>query len=155
MQSSLNFWNYYRLIPHDTPGRERYPMMLRQAVTDGSALNDEIVDQLLAMLADAKIPTFAYMSAVDPSTLTEPATDKALHAVEDHLHHLANGETGPRLKVQWQSGTRFVHGLQFRDMVHMTYDGPMADLLATNICAHLTAVEPRASCVPNLGSTPR
>jgi hypothetical protein len=155
MQSSLNFWNYYRLIPNDTPVPQRYPAMLRQAVTDGSALNDRIVDQLLAMLADAKIPTFAYMSAVDPSTLTNPATDRALHAVEDHLHGLANDNRGPRLEVQWQSGTRFVQGLQFRDMVHMTYDPPMADLLATRICAHLTAVDPHASCVPKLGSPPR
>lgn len=155
MQEPLNFWNYYRLIPNDTPLADRYPAMLRQAVTDGSALNDQITGQLLDMLADANIPTFAYLSAVDPTTLHNPATDKALRAVEDHLRSLASDHAGRRLQVQWQSGTRLVHGLQFRDMVHMTYDVPMADLLATRICAHLVDVDARASCVPKLGSGPR
>jgi hypothetical protein len=155
MPAPLDFWNYYRLIPHDTPSPERYPAVLREAVTDGSTLNDRIVDQMLGMLADAKIPTFAYLSAVDPFSLTNPATDRALHEVENHLRRLAGENTGPRLQVQWQSGTRLVHGLEFRDMVHMTYDPPMADLLATRICAHLTAVDPHASCVPKLGRPPR
>ena len=155
MQSPLNFWNYYRLIPHDTPSAKRYPAMLRQAVTDGSALNDEIVEQLLDMLADAKIPTFAYLSAVDPSTLADPAVDKALHAVENHLRSLAASHEGGNLAVQWQSGIRLVKGLKFRDMVHMTYDPPMADLLANRICAHLTAVDPRSSCAPNPRSASR
>jgi hypothetical protein len=151
MQSPLNFWNYYRLIPHNTPGAERYPLTLRQSKTDGSALNDVIVGQMLKAIGDSGIPAIAYMSAVDPSTLVDPAVNSALHRVEAHLQSIASEHQARTLLVQSKSGTRFVHGLQFRDMVHMTYDAPMVDLLANTICSHLTAVEPTTTC----SSTPR
>jgi hypothetical protein len=154
MQAPLNFWNYYRLIPRGTPGVERYPMTLRQAKTDGSALNDSIVRQTLADIGDSKIPALVYVSAVDASTLDDPATDAALHRVERHLRQIAAERRARTLRVQWQSGTRLVQGLQFKDMVHMTYDAPMANLLAKTVCAHLTAVEAGTQCTATSRSTP-
>jgi hypothetical protein len=154
MQAPLAFWNYYRLIPHDTPGADRYPSMLRQAKTDGSALNDDIVNQLLRTMGDSKIPAIAYLSAVDPSTLTNPATDAALRGVETHLRQIAAKNPARTLFVQWQSGVRLVDGLQFRDMAHLTFDPPMANLLATTVCAHLKAIDPKTACTPTLRTTP-
>jgi hypothetical protein len=145
MQSPYSFWNYYRLSPGDTEGIKGYPAILRQARTDGSALNDDIVGQMLSMLGDSKIPAIAYVSAVDPATLDAP-TDAALHRVEDHLRAIAAQHRAPNLFVQWQSGTRLVQGLTFRDMAHMTFDPPLANLLAATICRQLIAVDPATEC---------
>ena len=153
MQESLSFWARYRLIPLDTPGPLRYPAYLEEAKTDGSALNDDIVGQLLGSLGDSKIPSLAYMSAVDPKSLAYPGVDAALQRVEDHLRSIAAAHRSRTLLVQWQSGTRLVHGLQFRDMVHMTYAAPMANELSTTICNQLRAIDPTTECTPNNSRT--
>jgi hypothetical protein len=145
MQSPYSFWNYYRLSPGDTEGVKGYPAILRQSRTDGSALNDDIVNQMLATLAGSGIPAIAYVSAVDPRTLDAP-TDAALHGVENHLRTLAAQHQARTLDVQWQSGTRLTQGMRFRDMVHMTFDPPMANLMATTICRQLTALDPQTEC---------
>lgn len=145
LQSSYSFWNFYRLSPQDN-GTRGYPVILRQAKTDGSVLNDDIVQQILSMLGDSKIPAVAYMSAVDPKTLTDPATDAALHRVEAHLQQIAAENPARTLLVQPQSGTRLVQGLRFRDMAHMTFDPPMANLMAATICTQLKAVDPHTQC---------
>jgi hypothetical protein len=149
-QSSYSFWNHYRLTPQDK-GTRGYPIILRQAITDGSVLNDDIVGQILSMLGDSKIPALAYMSAVDPRTLTDPPTDAALHRVETHLQQIAAENPARTLLVQPQSGTRLVEGLKFRDMAHMTFDPPLANLMATTICMQLKAVDPQTQCT----ATPR
>lgn len=154
MTSPLAFWNYYRLIPSDVPTLERYPEELRLAKTDGSALNDLVVRQMLGALAASHIPSLAYLSAVDPTTLTNPATEQALERVESHLRQIAGTTSARTLQVQWQSGTRLVHGLAFRDMVHMTNDAPMADLLAGTLCTQLKAIDPQTSCSPNPETEP-
>jgi hypothetical protein len=105
-------------------------------------------------MGDSKIPAIAYLSAVDPSTLTNPATDAALRGVETHLRQIAAKNPARTLFVQWQSGVRLVDGLQFRDMAHLTFDPPMANLLATTVCAHLKAIDPKTACTPTLRTTP-
>jgi hypothetical protein len=151
MQEPYTFWNRYRLRLQDTNGLPGYPQILRQSRTDGSTMNDAVVAQLLSTLGDSKIPALVYVSAVEPSTLTDPATEAALGRVESHLRQIAAAHLARGLMVQWQSGTRLVQGLRFRDMVHMTFDPPMANLMAAAICAHLKAIDPQTDCTP----TPR
>jgi hypothetical protein len=153
MNAPLSFWSRFRPSSDADPALAGYPAYLRQAKTDGSALNDTILKQMLKTMSDSKIPALAYLSAVDPATL-DPATDAALHRVESHLHEIAAKYDANTLRVQWQSGIRLVHGLKFRDMAHMTYDAPLADLLATTVCAHLTALDPQTACHLTPGTAP-
>jgi hypothetical protein len=153
MEMPYSFWNYYRLAPQDTNGLRGYPAILRQSKTGGSTMNDDIVAQLLSALGDSKIPAIAYVSAVGPATL-DPATDAALHGVESHLRQIAAEHPARTLFVQWQSGTRLVQGLQFRDMAHMTFDPPIANLMAATICSQLTAVDPQTQCTATSRTEP-
>jgi len=148
MQEAQNFWNYYRNLPRNIPSPKRYPAALMQAATDGSSLNDMIVSQMLDMMGDSKIPALAYVSAVDPSTLTDPAVDAALHRIEDHLHAIADDNAARTLLVQWRSGTRLVRGLKFRDMAHMIDDEPMVNELTETICSHLAEIDSSTVCTP-------
>jgi hypothetical protein len=154
MNSPLSFWNRFRPNADPDPAFAGYPAYLRQAKTDGSALNDTIIKRMLKTMSDSKIPALAYLSAVDPATLTHPATDAALHRVESHLQEIAAPYDAGTLQVQWQSGIRLVHGLEFRDMAHMTYDAPFADLMAATVCAHLTALDPQTACKPTSRTAP-
>lgn len=153
MPEPQNFWNYYRNLPRDITKAERYPAAMRQAVTDGSSLTDLIVAQMLKKLGDSKIPAIAYMSAVNPANLADPAVNAALHRVETHLQDIADDHRSPTLLVQSRSGSRLVHPLEFRDMAHLTYAVPMVSLLATMVCSHLTALDPATRCTPE--PTPR
>lgn len=154
MQESLSFWNYYRLIPSGTPGAERYPAMMAESKTDGSVLNDYIVGQMFGALADSKIPSLAYMAAVDPSTFRFPGVDATLARIENHLQQIADQHRSPTLLVRSKSATRYASGMQFRDMVHMTYAAPVVDYLSKQICAELTTIDPRTSCTPKPTPTP-
>lgn len=148
MQEPLNFWNYYRLIPDGTPGQKRYQTILRQAKTDGSVINDDIVALTLRTLADSKIPSIAYMSALDPSTLTDPDVDATLHRIETHLHSIAAQHRSRTLLVRSQSATRYLHNLRFRDMAHITDGDPLVDYLASAVCSQLAASDPKTACTP-------
>jgi hypothetical protein len=148
MQNSYAFWNYYRLIPPGTPGKQRYEMFMRQAKTDGSVINDYIIGRMFGMLADSKIPAIAYLGAIDPSYLPDPGVAPTLLRIEKHLKALADQHKSPNLYVQPRSAIRFVSGLKFRDMVHMTYDPPFVRYMTSMICGHLRAIDPTSECTP-------
>jgi len=54
------------------------------------------------------------------------------------------------LLVQSTSAIRFVHGLRFKDIAHMTYSAPMDNYLAQLICSQLTSISSSTRCTPNL-----
>ena len=106
---------------------------------------------LVAVLAVTAVAVHAVLLAQTP---TQTSPNAALQRVESHLREISATYDADTLQVQWQSGIRLVHGLKFRDMAHMTYDAPFADLMATTVCAHLTALDPQTACNPTSRTAP-
>ncbi len=149
MPSPLAFWNYYRpLVPLTSSPIPLQEALLRGARTDGSLINDDVVAALLQTLADSKIPSIAYMPPINPTSLNDPGVDSALRRIETHLAQIADKHRAPTLRVQSESAVRFLHGLAFKDLGHMSNDKPMVDYMAKLICSQLTAVTASTQCAP-------
>jgi hypothetical protein len=149
MPSPLAFWNYYRplvpLAPNPVPLQEA---LLEGSRTDGSLINDDIVSALLDSLARSRIPSIAYMPPIAPTSLAHPGVDAALHRVETHLQQIADHHKAATLLVRSESAGRFVSGLKFKDIAHMTYSTPMVNYLLGLICSHLASTDPSTQCAP-------
>lgn len=149
MQTPLSFWNYYRPIAPLGPG----PLPLQEALirgsrTDGSLMNDDILGSLFGSLAASKIPSIAYMPPINPVSLAHPGVDAALKRIEAHTAQIAGEHKAKTLLVKSQSAIRVLHGLQFKDIAHMTYSTPMVDYLTNLICSDLNSVSGAHECTP-------
>ncbi|MEO8888176.1 MAG: hypothetical protein ABI301_00330 [Jatrophihabitantaceae bacterium] len=154
--TSLGFWNYYRpLVPSNASVGTQQEALMREDAAPGPAMSADITSTMLGALAKSKIPSVAYLSPVDPSALVNPANDAAMGRIESRLKQLADQHRSPNLLVQPQSAERFLSGLTFKDLAHMTNSKPMVDYLAGLVCSHLTAVNPATECSPKpRASTP-
>jgi hypothetical protein len=147
MPSPLAFWNYYRpLVPLSSNPLPLQEALLIGSKTDGSLINDDIDGALLGSLADSKIPAIAYMPPIAPNALADPGVDSALHRVENHIKQIADQHKSATLLVKSTSASRFVSGLKFKDIGHMTYSTPMVNYLGRLICSHLKSVDPSTQC---------
>ncbi len=150
-ETPLSFWNTYRPVaPQSSDPLPLQEALLRGAKTDGSSLNDDIVGALFGSLVDSKIPAIAYMPPIAPKALAAPGVNAALKRIEAHTKQLAAQHQAKTLLVQSESAIRFLHGLRFKDIAHMTYSTPMVDYLTRLICSHLDSVNPSTQCTPNL-----
>lgn len=148
-QSPLNFWDRYRRqAPKGSSALRQQEGFLLEADTDGSGLTNAIISQMLASLADSKIPSIVYLSAVNPASFKDPGVNSALHRVEVRLRQLADEHRAKTLFVQPQSAIRTVKGLRFKDMVHTTYDPPLVDYLVKMVCSDLNTLNPSGDCSP-------
>jgi hypothetical protein len=149
MTSPLDFWQTFR--PPADPKSDRLVRqlgLLRQSRTDGSILNDLVVNQLLAAMASSKVPAIAYVPPVNPELFSVPGSDEALAAIENHLGQLASQHAASTLIVKNQSAGRGLPPLRFNDLVHLAEDGPFVTYLSDLICGQLLALHDTTSCVP-------
>lgn len=154
MGAPLEFWQRFR--PPADPKADRLVRqlgLLRQSRTDGSVLNDAVVDRMLAALADAKIPAIAYVPPVNPELFSVPGADEALADIENHLAELAAKHQSSTLIVKHRSAGRDLPPLLFNDLVHLAEDGPFVTYLSDLICGQLLALKVTPSCSP--GPDPR
>lgn len=154
MGAPLEFWQRFR--PPVDPNADRLVRqlgLLRQSRTDGSVLNDAVVDRLLASLAGAKIPAIAYVPPVNPELFSVPGADDALADIERHLGEIAAKHASPTLVVRHRSAGRDLPPLRFNDLVHLADDGPFVTYLSDLICGQLLALSVTTSCTP--GPDPR
>ena len=148
-QMPLNFWDRYRRqAPRGSSALQQQEGFLLESNTNGSGLTDDIASRLLSSLADSNIPSIVYLSAVNPASFKDPGVDAALHRVETRLQQLADQHRSKNLFVTSRSAIRTVHGLQFKDMVHTTYDPPLVDYLVKMMCSDLNTVNPSGDCSP-------
>jgi hypothetical protein len=156
MSSPLAFWNYYRrLVPANASRLKTQEALLSRSRTDGSVATDRIVSAMLGSIAASKIPSIAYVPALDPAALDDPGVDSSLRRVETRFAQLADRHRAPTLEVQPQSAIRVVKGLKFKDLVHMSYDPPMVDYLANLICSSVKRLNPSGQCTPTPQSASR
>ena len=104
-----------------------------------------IVTRFLKTIADSGIPSFVYISAVDPSSLADPARDATRYRT--HLRQIAPDARRAHHCFCSRSASAG-HGLTFRDIAHTTYDAPMANFLADALCTHLKAIDAATNCTP-------
>lgn len=150
MQSPLDFWETFRpIVPKGSPNDLLQQQLLKNSTTDGSAINDGIVSAMFSAIVDSKIPTVAYVPAIDPSALTKPSVNAALARIEAHLQKIGDEHTASTFLLKSQSAIRTVHGLTFKDMAHMTYDAPMVDYLANLVCTEVLSQDPTGQCTPS------
>lgn len=150
----LNFWVYYRrLFPPNASVDQTQVALLRAEGKPGPTMSGTITSTMLGALAKSKIPSVAYLSPVAPSALTNPTNNAALSSVEQRLKQLAGKYRGSDLLVRWQSAERFLTGLTFGDLAHMTNSRPMVRYLTGLVCSHLSAVKPNTECTPTTGAT--
>jgi hypothetical protein len=149
MSTPLDFWQRFRPFADPrSPRAVRQLGLLRQSKTDGSVVNDLVIDRLLAALADSHIPAIAYVPPVSPEVFTAEGADEALQAIEDHLAEIAARHTSDTLEVKHRSAGRDLPPMTFNDLVHLAEDGPFVSYLSDLICAQLTALHVTDHCVP-------
>ena len=154
MSAPLDFWQRFRPPADPKANRAvRQLGLLRQSKTDGSVLNDAVVNRLMASLAEAKIPAIAYVPPVNPELFTAPGADEALGAIEGHLAEIAGKHRAPTLLVKNRSAGRDLAPMQFNDLVHLAEDGPFVTYLSQLICTELLDLDVTTSCTP--GPDPR
>jgi hypothetical protein len=149
MTSPLDFWETFRpIIALGSPNEKLQEQILKNAVTNGSNLSDGIMNAMFDALAGSKIPTVAYVPAIDPGALKDPGVNEALTRIEDRVAVIANSHQASTFLVKPQSAIRTVTGIKFKDIAHMTYDAPMVSYLANLVCAQDHHVNPNAQCTP-------
>lgn len=154
MSAPLDFWQRFR--PPADPKADRLVRqlgLLRQSHTDGSVLNDAVVDRLLATLAGARIPAIAYVPPINPELFSVPGAEEALAAIENHLAEIAARHTSPTFLIRTREAGRVLPPLKFNDLVHLADDGPFVGYLSNLICDQLLALKVTSSCTP--GPDPR
>lgn len=152
---ALDFWLTYRPIddPHD-PIAVRELALLNESKPTNGTVPDRIVNQLIGALADSKIPSYFFLSDIDPQALSNPDVNAGLVRIENHLHDIADRHRAPTLTVQWQSLERVVAPVPFNDIVHIADDRPIVDYLARTLCAKLAALNPAWTCSRSSGGSP-
>ncbi len=154
MSAPLEFWQRFR--PPADPNSIRAVRqlgLLRQSRTDGSILNDTVVDRLLAALASSGVPAIAYVPPVSPEIFSATGAEEALADIEMHLADAAARHRAPSLIVKHRAAGRDLPSLRFNDLVHLAEDGPFVTYLSDLICGQLLALDRTSSCVP--GPDPR
>lgn len=152
LESPLGFWNKYRAkVPTTDTVRQTQLALLKVAAPTGPAMSATIADTMFGALAKSKIPSVAYLSPIDGTALADPKSDAAMTRIETRLQKLADAHKSRTLVVKSESPERFLNGLTFADLAHMTNSTPMVDYLAGLICSQLTSVNPATQCSP----TPR
>ena len=154
MGAPLEFWQRFR--PPADPKADRLVRqlgLLRQSHTDGSVLNDAVVDRLMDTLSDAKIPAIAYVPPINPELFSVPGAEDALTAIEDHLAEIASHHKSPTFIVKNREAGRDLPPLKFNDLVHLADDGPFVTYLSNLLCGQLLALQVTTSCTP--GPDPR
>jgi hypothetical protein len=134
MTIPVEFWGRYAPTVDPTE-----PLAVRQAAlfersAQSSPINDAILDLIGDAVSATDIPTIVYTAAVNDEVLADPAIATHVEDIERRLGEHAAAFDADNVRFDPTTIGRRAPGMVFNDVLHVGELGPLAEVMAGDLC---------------------